>query len=536
MANLRPYQISGITTLRQSFAKGLKRIVFYLATGGGKTVVAEQIIRMATSKGKRVAFICNRIELAMQTSRRFSAAGIHHGMLQGENSHTTGSQVMICSIQTMDRRKAQDFDLLIIDEAHGVPGSKAYLRLLFALNNVPVVGLTATPFSRGMARFHKELDGPLFQELAVGATIQGLIADGFLVDADIYAPDSYQPDLANVKIVSGDYDEKALGEAVDKPKLVGDIVSHWKRLGRGKPTIVFATNIAHSKHIVEQFVSAGITAEHIDYLTSDEDRTAILDRVRNHQTTIVSNAAMLAEGLDIPQLEIMILARPTRSLVRYIQQAGRILRPYPGKERALILDHSGTCSRLGFPTDDLPLELDDGKPKKSESKPKEKLPSVCSACGYLKPKGVHACPSCNFAPERRSDVETEAGELKPMARKDRANLSMSEKQSIYSAILGYVEKLGRKPGWAYHLYFEMVGVNAPNTLEKRSGPMVESVAKWLQHRNIRYAKAKEAAKKKSFCPHCKSENFRVSSGVGPHAKRADCNDCGKMWWLAKDQA
>jgi superfamily II DNA or RNA helicase len=282
MSALRPYQQHGIDELRSAFVRGLKRICFKLPTGGGKTVIAEHIIRMATSKGKRVAFVCNRIELALQTSRRFAQAGIHHGLMQGENSHSRNAQVMICSIQTMARRKSQDFDLIIIDECHGVPGSDAYKNLIFSLNNVPVVGLTATPYSKGMARHYAELDGPLFQEVVVGATIANLIEDKFLVDVDIYAPERYQPDLSNVKIVAGDYDETELAEAVDKPKLVGDIVEHWKRLGRGKQTIVFATNIAHSKHICAMFNEAGIKAEHVDYRVTDEDRAAILDRVRNH--------------------------------------------------------------------------------------------------------------------------------------------------------------------------------------------------------------------------------------------------------------
>jgi len=536
MSSLRPYQQSGIESLRQSFARGNRRIVFKLPTGGGKTVIAENIISMATSKGKRVAFICNRIELAKQTSRRFAQAGIQHGLMQGDNSHSFHSQVMICSIQTMARRRAQDFDLLIIDEAHGVAGSEAYKNLLFALNNVPVIGLTATPYAKGMAKHYDELKGKLFEDMVIGATIQDLIADKFLVEVDIFAPDSYQPDLSNVRTVAGDYDEKELGEAVDKPKLVGDIVAHWQKLGRGKPTIVFATNIAHSKHITEQFLKAGIKAEHIDCYTSEDDRTAILNRVRNHETTIISNAAMLAEGLDIPQLEVMILARPTKSLTRYIQQAGRILRPYPGKERALLLDHSGTCSRLGFPTDDIHIELDDGKPKaKTESKPKEKLPKVCDSCGALKQPGVHKCPACGFEPSRMSDIEHEEGDLKPMTRKDRADLSMADKQAIYSALIGWVESKGRNPGWAYHLYFEMMGVNVSGQLEKRSGPMVEGVQKWLQHRNIKHAKSK-TKKPVNTCHKCGSHNVKISSGVGPHAARSDCLDCKAWRWVAKEQA
>lgn len=536
---LRPYQQHGLDDLRSAFARGVKRVIFKLPTGGGKTELAKAIVNSAVSKGKRVAFVCNRIELISQTSRRFLAAGIPHGVMQGENSHSIHSQVMVCSIQTLSRRKAQDFDLIIIDEAHGVAGSTAYKSLIFSLNNVPVVGLTATPYSKGLAKHYAELNGPLFQEMVVGATIADLIGDGFLVDVDIFAPEQYQPDLSKVRIVAGDYDETELAEAVDKPKLIGDIVAHWKKLGRGKPTIVFATNIAHSKHICGMFNAAGIVAEHVDYTVTDEDRGAILDRVRRHETTVLCNPALLAEGLDIPQLEVMILARPTKSLIRYIQQAGRILRPYPGKAKALILDHSGTCAKLGFPTDDHDIPLCDGKPRNaSESKPREKEPKVCSGCGYLKEPGVHACPSCGFAPERKSDVEVAEGELKPMSRKDRDALPMEAKQAIYSAMIGWALGKGMKPGRAYYLYEEMMGAFPSNSLDKKAGPMVESVARWLKHRNIAYVhrKQKEQAKRSIKCPHCGESDYRVSTGAGPHAARADCNRCHKMWWLAKEVA
>lgn len=105
----------------------------------------------------------------------------------------------------------------------------------------------------------------------------------------------------------------------------------------------------------------------------------------------------------------MILARPTRSLIRYLQMVGRVLRPAPGKVRALLLDHSGSTVRLGHPCDDLPLELDDGKPK-TAGKQRERdtpLPKPCPKCHFVKPPKIHVCPNCSFAPaapEQRGDA------------------------------------------------------------------------------------------------------------------------------------
>jgi superfamily II DNA or RNA helicase len=169
-----------------------------------------------------------------------------------------------------------------------------------------------------------------------------------------------------------DYTDADVGRAANKPELVGDIVTHWLRLARGTPTVCFAANLAHSKHIVERFHAAGVSAEHIDCYTEEEERRAILARVETGETMVISNVRILAEGWDFPACRTLILARPTRSLIRYIQMAGRVLRPHASKERALILDHSGSVTRLGFPTEEFPLELDDGTPRDAKGGQEER--------------------------------------------------------------------------------------------------------------------------------------------------------------------
>jgi superfamily II DNA or RNA helicase len=160
----------------------------------------------------------------------------------------------------------------------------------------------------------------------------------------------------------------------------------------------------------------------------------------------------------------MICARPTRSLIRWIQMAGRILRPFDGKERAVILDHSGTSKNLGYPTDDLPLELDDGKPKISGVHEKEEpLPKACPSCKFMKPAKVHKCPQCGFAPERQSRIEVGDGTLQKLDRKTRiARATTEEKEQIYAEILGYCKERGMKAGFAYYACKDIFG-SAPRT-------------------------------------------------------------------------
>lgn len=489
MSELRPYQADGIAALRQKLAEGKRRIVFYLPTGGGKSRVAAAIVAMARAKGKRVAFLCNRIELVAQASAVFRRMGIDHGILQGGNSRSAWESVLVGSIQTVVRRGMEDIDLLIVDEAHGCPGSKEYLKLI-AATKAPLIGLTATPFAAGMAKQNEAVGGPLFEDIVIAATIPDLIRDGFLVDCDIYGPS--EPDLSGVKIVAGDYHEKQLGEAVDKEPLIGDIVKTWSKLGQGWRTICFATNIAHSQHIVEQFRAAGVSAEHIDAYTPDDERKRIIAGFRAGEFKIISNCAILAEGFDVPEAGCMILARPTRSMVRYIQMAGRVLRPSEGKSRAIILDHSGTCRRLGFPTDELPLVLDDGKARVSgAAAPKEKLPKICPSCSLLKPAGVHVCPSCGFAPVRQSDVEVEDGELVAL-RPGPAKISTTDKAAIYGQLRWIARERGYSNGWASHKFREKTGV-WPNAYH--GVPEFEPTAEmrsWVRSRAIAFAKRRTA--------------------------------------------
>lgn len=257
-----------------------------------------------------------------------SRYGIAHGILQAENTTRIHEQVLVASIDTVHvRGLPDDVGLLIIDECHCVAGSEKYRKLLAKYNAVPVVGLTATPFASGMARHYPDIGGALFEDLIVGAIIADLITDGYLVDCDIYAPS--EPNLRNVRSSKGidgllDFNQSDLEEAADKPELIGDILAHWHKLAAGKQTVVFATSIAHSKHIVEQFQASGVAAEHIDYYADDDKRTAILERFACRETMVLSNVGLLAEGWDCPATEVMILARPTRSLIRFIQMVGRV--------------------------------------------------------------------------------------------------------------------------------------------------------------------------------------------------------------------
>lgn len=493
---LRPYQAAAVQALRSGLAGGVSRQMLCSPTGSGKTEIGMAIVKGARVKRKRVAFLCNRIHLVEQTSRRFAKSKISHGIIQGENTSRIYEDVLVASIQTVARRGLPEVDLIIIDEAHAVAGSKDYRAVIAAAKGVPIIGLSATPYAKGLGKHYDDLGGALFERMVVASTISELIAEGFLVDCDVYGPS--EPDMTGIKQSKNafgemDYSDADVGRATDKPELIGDIVKHWFRLAKNTPTVCFASNIAHSKHIVESFQAAGVKAEHIDCYTDEVERQAILRRIDSGETTVISNVGILCEGWDFPACKTLILARPTKSLIRYIQMAGRVLRPHETKERALILDHSGTVRRLGFPTDEFPMELDDGKPKESKgsTKKEEKLPVACASCSYLKPAKVHKCPVCGFAPEKQNTIENAPGELKKMSKKDKALKAADlNKQDVYSELLAIKASRGYSSGWVAHQYKEIFGV-WPRGLRDDCKEPSQRVMNLVRSKMIRYAKGKK---------------------------------------------
>lgn len=481
---LRPYQTLAVQSLREAIRNKQLRLMLASPTGSGKTEIGMEIIRGALAKSKRPAFLVNRIELVNQASRRFHKARIMHSIIQGQNTRNLGERVSICSIQTVARRGMPDCDLILIDEAHAVAGSKDYRAIMEKAKGIPVIGLSATPFSHGLGKHNAELGGPLFQEIIVAARISDLITQGYLVDCEVYAPSS--PDMSGFKTkrtASGelDWSDADVGKASDKPELIGDIVEHWLKLAAGTPTVCFASNIAHSEHIAAQFVAAGVKAEHIDCYTPDEERKAILERVASGETKVISNVGILCEGWDFPACSTLILARPTKSLIRYLQMAGRVLRPFPGKSKALILDHSGTVVELGFPTDDQNMELHDGSPGKSKvAELKPLKPHACSNCKHV--TTLHCCPRCGFKPARDPNVTVLEGELKKIAKASKIG-----KQQFFSELYGYAKQRQCSEGRIAHLYRDKFGVWPKNLAKVAIAPSQETL-NYIRACNIAFAK------------------------------------------------
>lgn len=420
MVELRHYQSDAIQQARTRLAFGKKRLLMNAPTGAGKTVIAAGLVQLAVAKGKRVLFLAHRRELITQTVAKLVDAGvINFGVIMaGASLHNAHAPVQVASIQTLIRREFPPADLIILDECHRA-NSRSYLSVLANYPEVPVLGLSATP---------ERLDGKglddIFEELIVVETVPNLIAAGFLVSPICYG--GTVPDLSGVRIKRGDYDESQVANAMDKPKLIGDIVTNWLRLAQGKLTAVFAASVEHAKHIAQEFLQAGIMAAVVTGDTPTAERDAIIADWRAGFITVVVNVFVFVEGFDFPALECVVLARPTKSVSLYLQAVGRVMRPAPGKSTALVLDHAGCVAQLGPPGMDREWSLEGAAKKRDnsaknlrtcdtcsmiyEAEPKlfldEVQPTLKAAfhtavagllAGGVKGRGMDACPGCGTA-------------------------------------------------------------------------------------------------------------------------------------------
>lgn len=491
---LREYQSHALDKLRRGIAQGVRAQVLQLATGGGKTTIASAMAQSCTGKGKRFYFVVDSLELVDQAAARFMADGMRVGVIQGNHRLTDYScPVQVATIQTLKNRwddiaKWLLPDVVVIDECHVLHAAHETVIDWCRGAGVPVVGLSATPFRKGL--------GTVFDSLVVGATTASLTEQGYLVPAVCYAP--FIPDLKGVKTTSGgDWQEDALAEYMGDAKIVGDVVKHWFRLGQGRQTIVFASNVAHSRLLCDAFLARGVKAAHVDGYEQDKDaRTEKINAYRRGDIQVICNVAVLTKGFDAPETGCVVLARPTKSLMLHFQTMGRVLRPAPGKSDAIVIDHAGNCIRNGLPTDPLPEVLDDGtsthnldRKKREKSEP---LETACVSCGYVSTR--HTCPMCGFAPEKRENVEVRDGELYPLEKSDNVKEWPPERLAgLYAELLGYARAKGFKDGWAFHKAREYAGRAPKATKQIEPKEPSDKTLKIIQHLNIKNAKRRQAA-------------------------------------------
>jgi len=337
-------------------------------------------------KNRNVLFIAHRKEIIDQTSKKLDEIGLPHGIIMSDHPrHDLSQNVQVASIQTLIRRELPPADLIIVDECH-MTLANSYIRTLERYGNTPVLGLTATPWrtdGRGLGRF--------YEDIVVVAQVKELVNRGYLVAPDFYAP--YNPDLTGVHIRAGDFVEEEVSAIMDKNHLIGNIVNHWQTFANRKTTVVFACSVQHSKNIAKRFEEAGVSVAHIDHTTTKERRDYLLDALANKRLDVLCNVGILTEGWDLPQLECLVLARPTASSCLHLQMVGRVMRPTETKNTAMVLDHAGNVYRHGLPTERRGFNLRDKRKIKKSYNNRYK---TCPDCHAVVDRHLRECPTCTY--------------------------------------------------------------------------------------------------------------------------------------------
>jgi len=489
---LREHQVEVIDALREGFRQGHRSQLLYAPTGFGKTEVAIYLMKATAEKYKRAAMVLDRIVLVDQTSMRLTKYGIDHGVFQADHwKFDRSHRLQVCSAQTIEKRK--DFpviDLLIVDECHIARVQTSE----FIKNNpdVRVVGLTATPFTKGLGKIYDNVVSPV--------TTKELVDRQMLVPLRVFI--AKEIDMTGAKKVAGEWAQDVVTER--GMKLTGDIVQEWIKktheiFGRPRKTIVFCSGVAHGADLVERFAQQGYNFVSISYKDNDDFKREAIEDFAKPDTEIHGLIAtdILTRGFDVPDVMIGVSARPfSKSFSSHIQQMGRVMRSCEGKEFALWLDHSGNYLRFRDDWDEVYAEgvskLDD-KTEKAKREPTEKVKkeSKCPACGHLWPKATDICPSCGHVRKTRNYVDAVAGQLEELVSGKR--VKSDDKQLFYSELIHIARERSYNIHWASHKYREKFGVWPRGLQETPVMPSIKTI-NWIKHKTIAWAKKQIGAR------------------------------------------
>ena len=493
MAALREYQTKCINMCRKAYVDGRRRIMVALPTGSGKTVIFTEQARAALNKGLRVMVIVRRKSIVMQTVQRMQGdLKLTVGRFMSSYTEHLDSRCVVSSIDTLARRSKREdvqryvcgFDLVIVDEAHDTT-SDSYQKVLnfmaTSIKKPTFIGYTATPYRIGN-KGHEWWDCCVIPTYGVD-----LMNSGHLAPLDIYAPTTINTDKIN--FVGSDFQNKQLFERVNVNKIYGNIISSYERIAKGKSAIVFCVNKKHSKMVCERFKEAGYESEHCDCGTTVEERAKVINFmqkcIEKKKPFILCNVNIFSTGIDIPEVSVAIQARPTASKVLYIQQVGRILRPHPTKDKAILIDHGGNCRRFGSPYEKRDPEMvsQRGQIRKEANKV---VGHRCPACSFFSAVRPARCPSCGRDHEQAQKTPQESADELSIINSVEPDHNVKKVDSYYKNALYRIKQnllnKNQNPDYAYYILYEKEGPHFVDFLRGHGCPDVIMGAILRMHR------------------------------------------------------
>ena len=411
-----------------------------------------EIARRTTKNNNRVMFLIHRKEVLDQAVKTFNEQGVNPSLL------TAGM------VQTLTRRvdKLAVPNVILVDEAHHAL-AKSYQRILKQFPKAIVLLFTATPYRTGRMQLDQIAD-----DIIVGQSIHELTDKGFLAPFRYFQPpNDFNRNLLK-RSSTGDFTNESMQEAMST-KIFGHIVKQYKRIASGMQAVVYTYSIDSAIKIANEFNSAGISAIEVDGATAKEKRDLAVSKFRDQEIKILVNVNLFTEGVDLPNVDCVIMARPTASLALYLQFSMRCLNPRKGKT-AIIIDHANNFKTFGYPDDDRDWKqaIKSGK-QKSKTLLKDPGMSIvtCDYCfAIVKASEVKdgKCPICGKPIKVHEAKPISDVDLVEATRERKARIKqiiqdqvmtnivdkpVSELKSL-SELQAYARLHGYKSGWAWY--------------------------------------------------------------------------------------
>lgn len=499
---LRPYQENMVQEIYNRWDMGDKNVLLVLPTGMGKTFCFCSIaIDKAVNAHNKMptAIAVHRKELVQQISLTLAEEGVVHNIIaprktiqeiisaqrkvHGKQFYDYLAPVTVVSVDTLVARInkhiswAEGIKLWIIDEAAHVLKKNKWGRSVGYFPNAIGLGVTATPERLDKQGLGSHAKG-VFDYIVEGPSVKWGITNGFLSRYKVAVPRSDYQSYLKKAGTNSDFTRGSMIEAATKSQIVGDVVDNYLKFANGKQAILFAPGISVAETMRDNFVAAGVSAELLTGLSSNADRLNGMIAFREKRIKVLLNVDLFDEGLDVPGIECVIMARPTMSFAKYRQMCGRGMRPAPGKDFLILIDHVGNVKRHGLPDRPYTWTLDDIAKKKKQMN----MIRICEnyECQAPYDRFLTECPYCGFKPEpkgggERIPPEQVDGDLYLI---DPDTLSEMENSTV-------LEDPGRVGERVSHVAGGPAGIKAMKNQQKRIGTqseLKESIAKWAGYK------------------------------------------------------
>jgi len=412
MINLRTYQEDAKTNIYNAWESGYDNVLLVLPTGAGKTVTFCSIVA-DTYEQLPTAIIVHRKELVQQICLTLASWGIEHNIIaarkdikgiiaaerrmHGKQFYNPHAKVTVISVDTLNARFdhykvwCKTIRQWVTDEAAHLLMENKWGRAVKIFENARGLGVTATPERLDKKGLGRHADG-VFDTMVEGPTTRWLIENDYLSKYKVAIPESDYRNYLEEKKGTSDYSKKAMTQASQQSQITGDVVDNYLKLAKGKQAILFATDIDTMMVMEKKFNEAGVVAKALSSKTTDSDRLESLIAYKEKRIQVLLNVDLFDEGLDVPGIECVIMARPTKSLGKFLQMIGRGLRRADGKPYMILIDHVGNIIEHNLPCNIRKWTLD--RIKKSGQK--NNFLRVCANwnCNAPYDRALTECPWC----------------------------------------------------------------------------------------------------------------------------------------------